>query len=466
MALPIVKLNDELAGAIFFRGKHQSVPYALPGDQVQFSYKNRKFIPEKIERSEIGYDESIRLADPFCKAFGQCGGCRGQHLDYSFQLALKTAPILQKMLQNFGIASKVLPSEKPNRTRNRMDFAVNATTVGLRPAGSFDRFVDLESCPMQSEFADSLLKLCREELQKNSEVTFTRPNQGGCLKYITIRTGRADAGSHSNGKSSNTSSGIVILGIEESGRSAEYESFVRNLTEKLSSMNGVSLVETVSNYPEDLSCTSGGRLILGTGAYSETLGGQSFLVPYDSFFQPNPRGFDALLSWVRSELDLISGGGHENCEQWINPPSGARLLDLYCGAGVLSKIFSNWMRLKSITGFEVTESAIQLARKNCSDFAGQLDFQVQDLNAKTLIEFKEMDIILVDPPRAGLSPTVRKRILSSGAGLVVYISCNPKSQVVDLGILAEKYKVVSACIADCFPQTPHLEQAVILVKRC
>ena len=451
MALPVEKINASFEGEFTFQRKKYSVPFTLPGDLVQFRMirKGRRMSMEvlHIEKNpEI--TENIESAEPFCEAYGSCGGCRGQHFSYDYQFRLKSTPVLEKMKERFDIEIFGLPARKKSAHRHRMDFVVNGTVLGFRPAGDFSNYIDVELCPAQYEFSNQILKTLRDVLKKHP-VGYSREEKTGILKYATIRTGKT---------------GILILSYEKTNYDfniAAVQEFENDLTNSLSLdfKTNCSIVRCFSDSGAELSVTSDGEIVTGSNQFEIELCGRIFSVPYDSFFQPNPEGFSELLDRTAEMLEKHL------------PAEKLHLIDLYSGAGVLSSILTEKFQGKflSVYGCDSVSSSALLAKNNFNHFQGEAVFETWDLNqprySNSHILDKKNSLIVADPPRAGFSPALKKEILKSAeAEYILYISCNPSSQIRDMEDLKEKYTPVEGILADCFPQTPHLEQAVLLKK--
>jgi 23S rRNA (uracil-5-)-methyltransferase RumA len=444
MAIEITGLNEKFEGSFRFRGKDFSVPYALPNDRVQFLLKRRGRLSIEVRHIEPanGYPETIRLAEPFCDHYRRCGGCRGQHLSYECQLETKTSPVIEKMRAEFAVEPIVLAAEERSAYRNRMDFVVTEECVGLRPAGDFSSFVDIVRCPIQREPMNRTLSILRERIAAFPGIGYSREQNGGIVKYATIRYG---------------TTGALILTVDRNRADhplyAEYNRFIALLSEELAGSE-FALIECETEAGSEISCVPAGRALSGRSDFSITMCGTEFCVPYDSFFQPNPEGFEHLIDFVKGYTGEIL-------------PRGGVILDLYCGAGVLSRIIADALREPpgGIIGFDFVESSIILAKRNLSSYHN-IDFRAADLNgAIDPAAISGAHLIIADPPRAGLSPALIRSILNdSEAEYFIYISCNPASQIRDLKGLSGKYRPIAAALADCYPQTPHLEQAVILKR--
>ncbi len=472
MALPIDRINERFEGEFEFKRKIFRVPFTLPGDLVQFQFrfrgpKHERFKVLHIETAD-SYPPELALSDPFCPYHGRCGGCRAQHLAYDFQLKTKCNPVREKMRALTGTDPELLPAPEIRNYRNRMDFVVNGADCGLRPAGDFANFVDIEDCAIQRPGANTALALCRRLLAtpEHAGAAYNRADHSGALKYITIRQGDR--------------SGAIILTVHAPARELPAYRFFRDALQnelaavredEASPLFEYSLIESATETIEaELSNPPGGRVLLGRAGLRERLGDLEFEVPCDAFFQPNPPAFDRLLAsarpWLTAELaEDSSGAEHASGGESL-------LVDLYSGAGVLSAILAGWFpdAFARIRGYESTVSAVERAPANFES-AGitqpQIDFAAVDLNSPPADFLSEAArLIVLDPPRAGLSPAVREALLKHRpAPAMLYISCNPHSQLRDLEELALAYQAKYAVLADCFPHTPHLEQAVWLVRR-
>ena len=481
MALPVDKLNRDLEGEFRFRGRPVSVPFALPGDLVQFSTertgrRGMRVRPLFIERTQAS-DPSVRLEAPFCPHFGVCGGCRGQHLEYSYQLELKAEPLRQEMLRRFAVASEIVPAPSVLAFRNRMDFVVEGGGIGLRPAGVHEAYVRLEACPVQSREADAVLALLRGLLSANPGAGFVRglrvderaafpgPGEkmpedeaparaatravtvaasGGPLKYATVRSG--------------SEGGMLVLTIAPERPSEDFAPYARLREELLTRLPAAwSVVECDIDPRSEVTCVPGGRVLRGRESFRAALGGQIFDVPYDAFFQPNPQAFDRVIDWVIAALAPRLAG-----------LESISLIDLYCGVGALSAAICSGLppgRMR-VTGFESVGSAITCAPANLAAVDPAARFVACDLNEPPQDLFGTgSDLVILDPPRAGISPALRKSLVRDcRAPMLLYVSCNPRSQLSDLEALAPAYAAQAACIVDCFPHTGHLEQAVLLTR--
>lgn len=453
MALPVHRLNSRFEGEIEYGKRLYGAPFALPGDLVQFRLNRRRkksFQVVHIERADDYSDEIKKiLAEPFCEYYSKCGGCRGQHLQYQYQLDLKCSPIEKMMYDAFSVHTKRIEAPALSAHRHRMDFVVDGQIMGQRPAADHSKFISIHECPVQGPFANQALEIMQVSIQEYKQIPWSRQLQTGILKYVTIR--------------SNKKSGLVILTLiteyEKNPEFAAWLDFVLNHVKQILPEFGVVVCESETN--SEVSAPPGGKAVLGVALYTETLAGMNFQVAYDSFFQPNPAAFDLLLEKLFQVMD-----------DTIPETISSGLIDLYCGNAVLSSILTDRYQesFKRVAGFESVQSAIQNAKKNLQHFSGEARFYVQDLNQASAELEKVLDepcnLIVVDPPRAGMNPKISHKLSQiKHIPWLLYISCNPVTQIRDLEIMKSAWIVQSAFLADCYPQTPHLEQAVFLRNR-
>ncbi len=446
MSALVERLNAKLEGELFHAERSYGVPFCLPGDRVSYRIfgrgKRRRLIVDEVEHGPA------RRQEPFCSHFGRCGGCRGQHLTLEEQFEAKAGPYNQAMEALCGIRPVQLLPERSRRYRNRMDFVVEGSVVGLRPAGDYRRFEDIESCHIQRQRADEILSLVRGLVKKYPTLPFVRREKTGILKYVTIREGQR--------------SGAVILTICEGHADDEaYLAFVRDLSAALSDYEKekgylFSLFAGEVGPLSEVSAVPGSKLLQGKPFFEESLGPLNFQVPPDAFFQPNPEGFFRLFETALQALRPLWQGG--------------TVIDLYCGSAALSLVLTEVLSgVRGLYGADFSASGIELGRRNIEAYLQDkepfpYDLQARDLNRG--VEFPEADLVLLDPPRAGLSPGVIRWLNERRpAPVLLYISCNPSAQVENLKDLQDAYEPIFAAVTDPFPQTTHLESAVLLQRK-
>lgn len=462
MSALIERLNAKLEGELIHAERVYGVPFALPGDRISYRIfgrgKRRRLVVDEVERGPAARQE------PFCEHFGVCGGCRGQHLSIDEQFELKVRSYRADMIEHFAVTPIELMPERVQRYRNRMDFVVEGKAVqrssseesssegcivGLRPAGDFRRFVDIRSCHIQRGRADEILSRTRRLISAYPGLPFMRREKTGILKYVTIREGRI-------------SGAVILTSCEGNADEPVFREFVSELCKMLEGYereNGYrfSLFTGEVGPLSEVSAVPRSQLLYGDPYFEEALGPLSFQVPPDAFFQPNPDGFFRL---YQAALEAVRPRWH-----------GGSVIDLYCGSAVLSLVLAETLTgITALHGADFSASGIELGRRNIESYlkskgAGfTFDLQARDLNRGEML-FPDADLVIVDPPRAGLAPGVIRWLNEHPAPLLLYISCNPSAQVENLLALREVYRPVFAAVTDPFPQTTHLESAVLLERR-
>ncbi|GIX43427.1 MAG: putative RNA methyltransferase [Leptospiraceae bacterium] len=457
MEYKIKKILPTLEGEIVYKNKIFTVPFVLPGDIVHFTIKKfgrkRKIIPLSIERnSETLFEYTTQ---PICKYFGECGGCKGQHLTYDFQWNLKTNNLKNNYQKEFSINIKEILPENIFHYRNRMDFVVTDSIIGLRKPNQFNQFVDIDYCYIQKEEANIVLKLFRKIFKKYKNLGFNRKTKQGIIKYITIRTGIT---------------GFIIFTLNKDSLEIEenqkiYSQFLQEFIDEIKILEkkhsySFSIKECYVDDKAEISNVNNGKILYGNPTMKISFDDLIFEVPPDAFFQPNP-----------DILSKMLNNGINDFLQFYNNKK-YQIIDLYCGTGVLSIYFTHKLKnflLTSLFGIEMSENAIELAKQNFENFFGNqipYHFMVADLNKTTEIPLSQETILILDPPRSGLHPKIIKWILNQSLiDWIFYISCNPPKQYEDIQHLKERYEIKSIIFGDPFPHTSHWESLMLLQKK-
>ncbi|TGK31495.1 class I SAM-dependent RNA methyltransferase [Leptospira gomenensis] len=436
----VQRISSNLRGILISGTTKIEAPYSLPGDEYDvflFKKKRRKPSVKLVPISEVP-----RSVKPPCEAFTRCGGCAAQHIPYEEQFRLKTSSLCESYRNDFGAEPVLIPAQTTYHYRNRMDFGVfPGPVVGQRESGSFRKIVDLKSCSIQSREADEELARFRGLLSRFPDLPYDRKLDAGFLKYITIRKAR------------NTSELMTVLTfVEEFKNSVQEETFAE---ECLKNLKADHLLFCYNRRKGEVSSSGEARSIRGSSSYSELVWGKEFRVPFDSFFQPNPTGFQPILDFMEREI----------------PNGSGKLVDLFCGSGFFGRIFAH--RFKEVVGIDSIESSLEIARTQMrADFPEiQSTYHREDLfSKKSLPGLSELfrsngnDVLIADPPRAGLGEFVLEALLNSTIGSFLYVSCNPSSQLEDLRKLKDRFRIRKLMITDPYPQTPHLESVAFLTS--
>jgi tRNA (uracil-5-)-methyltransferase len=374
-----------------------------------------------------------------CPYFGNCGGCSAQHIEYEMQLS-NSKKLVAKML---GVVEDNIQvySDSEYNYRNRMDFIVHKNGLGLRKRGQWDKIVDIEECSIAMPEVNKLLSEVREFLLGLPEGVdyFDLKKQTGSMKYCLIRVTKA--GDSSVAFCLNEDSSTLKEGIETV---KEYA--------KVSGANNVLI-----NYQpkeRDQSTSENYFVCKGSDLLHETLCGIDYYYSVQGFFQNNPVMAEKLLGYVKKLFARYSG------------TKETQLLDLYGGVGTfgiaLASLFEN------VYIMELFAPSVEIAKKNIE--------KNNLFNVTALVgdvkQFKKLGynkaiapFVLVDPPRSGIVPKALVRLKELAPPVLVYVSCNPKQLSKDLVKLRNwGYELKSTALFDLFPQTPHMEVVVELVR--
>ncbi|PJZ54600.1 23S rRNA (uracil(1939)-C(5))-methyltransferase RlmD [Leptospira adleri] len=434
----VQSIRSNLRGVLFSEKNLIEVPYSLPGDlyNVTLFKKKRRKPSAKLEL----ISQVPRSTTPPCPAFTRCGGCSAQHIPYLEQFSLKTSSLFQSYLKDFGVAPILVPAEKTYHYRNRMDFSVfPGPIVGQRESGSFRYVVDLESCLIQSDESNEELARFRSLIREFPQLPYDRREDLGFLKYITLRKAR------------NTKELMSILTFAEEFKNTPEESEFAEACKKF--LKADHLLFCYNRRKGEISAMGEIKVLRGSDSYLELVAGKEFRVPFDSFFQPNPTGFQPILDFIQNEI----------------PESSEHLIDLFCGSGFFSRILAN--RFQRITGIDSIESSLEIARKQMKTDFPEINFSYvrEDLFSKKAAEglekifsSVEKNLLIADPPRAGLGEFVIEALKNSKIDSFLYVSCNPTSQKDDLWKLKDLFQIQKILITDPYPQTPHLESVALL----
>jgi len=427
----------------------------LPGDIVKVEITRRKsnFAEGKI--LEIVKESDLRTK-PLCSHFGLCGGCSWQDLKYEEQLKFKTKQVRESLKHIGGFSDlpiqDALGSDEIFYYRNKMEYAFapgmnrmvhtsdpeQQLILGLHPRERFDKVFDLKECFLQSERANQIVDFVRGFAKEKKLIPYDYKERSGFLRFLAIREGKNTDMTMVNLV---TNKGEFPFKDEFSSRVVSnfpyVKSVVRNINSKLANI-------AVGEYEEFLG---------GQRTITEKLGKFNFEISANSFFQTNTHQAEKLYQTVLDTADLQ---GDES------------VLDLYCGNGTISIFLSQ--KTRKVTGVESVEESVENAKRNaelngvtnCEFICGE----VKKVLAKLADDKEIPDLVVVDPPRAGLHKHVVKSLLKMRAPEIIYVSCNPSTLARDLKILCEEYyKLERVQPIDMFPHTYHIETVVKLIPK-
>ena len=437
------------------------VPYVVPGDVVDLQVKRKKH--HYAEAVAVHFHEySPVRAVPFCQHYGVCGGCKWQCLPYDEQIRYKQKQVTDNLTRIGKIElpeiSPILGSAKTEFYRNKLEFTFSnkrwlteeevkqdvkydqMNAVGFHIPGAFDKVLAIEKCWLQDDISNQIRNAIRDYAYEHDYSFFNLRTQEGMLRNLMIRT-------------SSTGELMVLLQCKiveaaELDRMKELLAFVANRFPQIT-----SLLYVVNNKCNDTINDLDVVVFKGNDHIFEEMEGLRFKIGPKSFYQTNSEQAYNLYKVARDFAGLT---GNE------------LVYDLYTGTGTIANFVSRQAR--KVIGIEYVPEAIEDAKVNSSIngidntlfYAGDMkDILTQDF----INEHGRPDVIITDPPRAGMHNDVIDTILFAEPQRIVYVSCNPATQARDLQLLDAKYRVMAVQPVDMFPHTHHVENVVWLEKR-
>ena len=420
------------------------VPGGLPGDRLQVRLVQ---VRSRFGRGiiETVLEPSPQRVEAPCPYFGRCGGCRLQHVAYPAQLAFKSKQVADALERLGGLRDvplrPIIGAEETFGYRNKMEFTVarakGAMVVGLHETERYDSVLDIERCLLQSDRMNGLLAETRAFFAERGLTVYEQDTGEGLLRFLMLREGKHTGELMTNVVTSAPAvSELAPLAQRLQARDAGTTSVVMNVNPKKASV-AVGVEE---------------HLLGGRDHIREGVGGLTFRVSANSFFQTNTRQAERLFDLVVESTGLT---GTET------------VLDLYSGTGAISLLLAR--RARWVYGVELAPAAVDDAGANatanditnCTFVSGEVRFVLPALIAKGVTA----EVVVADPPRAGFHPKALHALITLGARRIVYVSCNPTTLARDLGELVRGgYRLEWVQPVDMFPHTPHIE-AVARLER-
>lgn len=446
-----------------YDGQVVFVTGVAPGDVADIKIiRRKKSFLEAIPLEIKSYSD--KRQEPFCEHFGVCGGCKWQHIDYQGQVGYKQQEVADQLQRigkvTFPQISPVIPSSETRYYRNKLEFTftekrwltkkeiasgeeVNKNGLGFHIPGRFDKILDINHCYLQPDPSNAIRLAVKAYAMEKGLSFYNMVKQAGFLRNLIIRT-------------ASTGQVMVILQVAEN-RIEETEKLLDHLAEKFP---GITCLHYVINKKgneifHDLEVVDykGPGYIVEEMADPKTGNIIQFRVGPKSFYQTNASQAEALYYQAWKMADL----------------KGDELLyDLYTGTGTIASYMAS--SAKKVIGIEYIEAAIEDAKVN-AEINGITNTAFYSGDMKDLLtdEFiathGRPDVIITDPPRAGMHADVCRVILNAAPDKIVYVSCNPATQARDLALLDKKYKIVNVQPVDMFPHTHHVENIVSLRLR-
>ena len=437
------------------------VPYVVPGDVVDLKIRRKKHSYAEAEAVKF-HEYSAERAVPFCKHYGVCGGCKWQCLSYDNQLKYKQQQVVDALTRIGKVElpeiSPILGSEQTQCYRNKLEFTFsnkrwltreevekdvkydNMSALGFHIPDAFDKVLDIDECGLMEPLNNKIRNGLRDFAIREEIPFYNLRSQSGLLRNMMLRT---------------STTGEVMLLIQAR---VENDEDMKQLTKVMnfcaeSFPEVTSLLYVINNKCNDTFGDLEVYTFKGTDFIYEEMEGLKFKVGPKSFYQTNSRQAYNLYKVAR---DFAALTGDEV------------VYDLYTGTGTIANFVAR--SCKSVVGIEYVPEAIEDAKINASINGHEnMLFYAGDMKDVLTREFIENhgrpDVIITDPPRAGMHTDVIDAILFAAPRRIVYVSCNPATQARDLALLDGEYKVTAVQPVDMFPHTHHVENVVLLERR-
>jgi 23S rRNA (uracil1939-C5)-methyltransferase len=434
------------------------VPMLVPGDVVDLRVirKRKRFLEGRVVRV---HEYSADRISPRCLHFGTCGGCKWQHLPYNLQLAFKEKQVRDSLTRigkvDNPVIEPIIGSGEQYFYRNKLEYTFSDKrwfteeeikssaklekegALGFHIPGLFDKVLDIEECHLQPSPSNEIRNAVREYAVKNDLSFFDLREQHGLLRNLVIR---------------NTIEGeVMVIVVFYSDDREKREGLLDFLSAEFQQIT--SLFYVINSKKNDSLSDQEPVLFRGDDHLAEVIDGLKYRIGPKSFAQTNTKQAAELYRIAR---EFASFAGDEV------------VYDLYTGTGTIANYVAKLVR--KVIGIEYIDEAIADARinselngiSNASFFSGD----IKEIMTRQFIEENgHPNVIITDPPRAGMHEDVIKTILEASPEKIVYISCNPATQARDILLLSEKYVVTRVQPVDMFPHTHHVENVVLLNRR-
>lgn len=433
------------------------VNHAVPGDvcDVQLFMKKKNF----AQGNPVTFHKySEHRVKPFCEHFGTCGGCKWQHLNYAQQLIYKQKYVEDALVRighlDIPPVKPILGSDTIQHYRNRLDFAFtnhrwlydyersvetieNHNALGFHIPGRFDKVFDVKNCHLQPDLQNTIRNEVRDFTLRNGYSYFDLKGQEGLMRSLIFRN--------------NAKGEWMVIVMFHKDDPEKRIALLNHLQQKFPEIKSLLYVinEKRNDTMQDLEI----QLHAGDPFIYEEIEGLKFKINPKSFFQTNT---NQTFKLYKASRDIAQLTGNE------------LVYDLYTGTGTIANFIAR--QAKKVVGIEYVEEAIIDARENSKVnnitntvfFAGDMK---NVLNDTLIAEQGRPDVIITDPPRAGMHEDVVKKIIELAPQKIVYISCNPATQARDVALMKDLYTIEEVQPVDMFPHTHHVENIILLIKK-
>lgn len=435
-------LTPKGRGSATVEGRTVEVKGALPGDVVDVCVMAVRRHTARVKLEEIVGWEVERIPAE-CIHFGVCGGCSWQNVPYTVQCRLKTGMVRIALESAHGVESldniEFIPSPEKFYYRNKMEFSFDRipregeiVRLGLHEAGRYDRIFDMEGCRLQSELSNRIVGTTRDFCRTHNLSAYGLKSHVGLLRFLTIRDGK--------------NTGDLMVNLVTSGDdfplAGMYSEYLSSEIPEIT-----TIIRSINRSKGSVAVGEEREVLEGSGFITDSIGGLAFTISPDSFFQTNTLQAENLYDTIKSFCGL-DGSQH--------------LLDLYCGTGTIGLYCAK--DALSVTGIEAVDDAVSDALRNaelngisnCSFIAGKVEKLPDD-------SMDTFDVVICDPPRAGIHPKAMNLLVRNRIPRMVYVSCNVRALPEDLEMLIlAGYKIKQVSVFDMSPHTPHVETVILL----
>ena len=433
-------------GLVRLDGMAVFVDQTVPGDRAIIRIVRKKKNYAEARVIDLIQSSPDRIIAP-CEYSGFCGGCKWQFLKYEQQLIYKRQHVLDS-LEHIGrikdtLVHDTIPSELIFGYRNKMEFSCSdrrwllphelgqadvdiGFALGLHVPGTFHKVIDTRECLLQPNLGNHLMDEVRTFIRSSDQPVYGLRSHIGYWRFLVLRHSVA----HDRWM-------VNIVTAEDRRES------VQPLADRLRDRypKEVSIINNITSRKAGVAVGDVEYTLAGSDIISDKIDGFEFEISANSFFQTNTRGAALLFKIV---------------EKYAGLSGSETVLDLYSGTGTIPILLSE--QSKAVTGIEIVESAVDDAEKNCrKNGISNCKFIRGDIR-KCLSQIEQRpDVLIIDPPRAGMHKDVVKQVLELGAGRLVYVSCNPATMARDLELMQETYHLEEVQPVDMFPHTYHVE---------
>lgn len=434
------------------------VPFAVPGDvvDIQLRRKRKGYAEGRVTRFVSFSDNRV---EPFCAHFGVCGGCKWQNLPYDKQLYHKQKQVFDNLSRIGKVAlpeiSPIVGAPRTTFYRNKLEFTFsnkkwlteaqiesdetfdNMNALGFHIPGMFDKVLDIDKCWLQDDISNQIRNGVRAYCLENNYEFFDLRNQTGLMRNLILRTS-------STGE-------VMLIVIFFKDEKVQREALLNYIGERFPEIT--SLLYVINEKANDTITDQEVITWKGADCIFEEMEGLRFKIHPKSFYQTNSEQAYNLYKIARDFAGL----------------SGSELVyDLYTGTGTIANFVAR--SAKKVIGIEYVPEAIENAKENSAlngihntlFYAGDMK---DLLNEEFIAAHGRPEVIITDPPRAGMHNDVINTILFAEPQRIVYVSCNPATQARDIQLLDSKYRVVRVQPVDMFPHTHHVENVVLLERK-